>query len=138
MAESAALLVDEVFPDQPVRQWVLSIPIPLRFSFAARPSVTSGVLGLVNRCLSSWVIKQAGLIRNTGRTGAVTLIQRFGSALTKLSGTILNSRRLAPQGVGQDALFASCSCVWSSLFFGAEMSDKLFALLSKPMLSFFL
>ena len=31
MAESAALWVDEVFPDQPVRQWVLSIPIPLRF-----------------------------------------------------------------------------------------------------------
>ena len=39
MAESAALLVDEVIPDQPVRQWVLSIPIPLRFLFANRPSV---------------------------------------------------------------------------------------------------
>ena len=26
MAESAALLVDEVFPEQPVRQWVLSVP----------------------------------------------------------------------------------------------------------------
>ena len=26
MAESAALLVDEVFPEQPVRQWVLSFP----------------------------------------------------------------------------------------------------------------
>ncbi len=26
MAESAALLVDEVFPHQPVRQWVLSFP----------------------------------------------------------------------------------------------------------------
>ena len=31
MAESAALLVDEVFPEQPVRQWVLSVPYPLRF-----------------------------------------------------------------------------------------------------------
>ena len=81
MAESAALLVDEVFPDQPVRQWVLSIPIPLRFLFANRPSVMSGVLRLVYRCLSSWVIKQAGLSRKTGQTGAVTLIQRFGSAL---------------------------------------------------------
>ena len=31
MAESAGLLVDEVFPEQPVRQWVLSVPYPLRF-----------------------------------------------------------------------------------------------------------
>jgi len=29
MAESAALLVDEVFPEQPIRQWVLSAPYPL-------------------------------------------------------------------------------------------------------------
>ena len=41
----------------------------------------SGVLRLVYRCLSSWVIKQAGPSRKTGQTGAVTLIQRFGSAL---------------------------------------------------------
>ena len=39
------------------------------------------MLRLVYRCLSSWVIKQAGLSRKTGQTGAVTLIQRFGSAL---------------------------------------------------------
>lgn len=31
MAESVALLVDEVFPEQPVCQWVLSVPYPLRF-----------------------------------------------------------------------------------------------------------
>ena len=35
--ESAALLVDEVFPQQPIRQWVLSFPYPLRFLFARRP-----------------------------------------------------------------------------------------------------
>lgn len=39
MAESAALLVDEVFPEQPVRQWVLSFPYPLRFLFASRPVI---------------------------------------------------------------------------------------------------
>jgi hypothetical protein len=31
MAESAALLVDEVLPEQPIRQWVLSFPFQLRF-----------------------------------------------------------------------------------------------------------
>ncbi len=37
--ESAALLVDEVFPEQPMRQWVLSFPYPLRFLFASRPAL---------------------------------------------------------------------------------------------------
>ena len=30
MAETAALLVDEVLPEQPLRQWVLSVPYALR------------------------------------------------------------------------------------------------------------
>ena len=47
MAESAALLVDEVFPEQPVRQWALSFPYPLRFLFASRPAIMSQVLGIV-------------------------------------------------------------------------------------------
>ena len=34
MAECAAHLVDHVFPDVPVRQWVLSLPHRLRYQFA--------------------------------------------------------------------------------------------------------
>jgi ribosomal protein S27E len=81
MAESAALLVDEVFPEQPVRQWVLSVPSPLRFLFASRPAVMGEVLGIVYRCIATHLIREAGFSRKTARTGAVTLIQRFGSAL---------------------------------------------------------
>ena len=81
MAESAALLVDEVFPEQPVRQWVLSVPFPLRFLFASRPAVMGRVLGIVYRCIATHMMKKAGLSRRTAQTGAVTLIQRFGSAL---------------------------------------------------------
>ena len=81
MAESAALLVDEVFPAQPVRQWVLSFPCPLRFLFASRPAIMSHVLGIVYRCIATHLIKKAGFSCTTARTGAVTLIQRFGSAL---------------------------------------------------------
>ena len=44
---SVALLVDEVFPEQPVRQWVLSVPYPLRFLFASRPAIMGRVLGIV-------------------------------------------------------------------------------------------
>jgi hypothetical protein len=81
MAESAALLVDEVFPEQPVRQWVLSVPYPLRFLFASRPYVMGRVLGIVYRCIATHLIKKAGFSRKTAQAGAVTLIQRFGSAL---------------------------------------------------------
>jgi hypothetical protein len=52
MAESAALLVDVVLPEQPIRQWVLSFPFQLRFirRFASHPS---GQLKLFNASLLS-------------------------------------------------------------------------------------
>jgi hypothetical protein len=81
MAESAALLADEVLPEQPIRQWVLSFPFQLRFLFASRPHLMGRVLGIVYRAISSHLIKKAGFTRKTVQTGAVTLIQRFGSAL---------------------------------------------------------
>lgn len=81
MAESAALLVDEVLPHQPMRQWVLSFPFQLRFLFASRPELMGKVLGIVYRAIASHLIKKAGLTQKTAKTGAVTLIQRFGSAL---------------------------------------------------------
>jgi hypothetical protein len=81
MAESAALLVDDILPEQPVRQWVLSFPFQLRFLFASNPGVMSQVLGIVSRAISGALLKKAGLTRKNGMTGAVTLIQRFGSAL---------------------------------------------------------
>ena len=98
MAESAALLVDDVLPHEPIRQWVLSFPFQLRFLFASYPQIMGKVLGNVYRTLATHITKKAGYNKKTAQTGAVTLIQRFGSALTKSSGAILNSRRLALKG----------------------------------------
>lgn len=81
MAESAALLVDEVLPVQPMRQWVLSFPFQLRFLFASRPEVMGRVLGIVYRVIATHLVKKAGYTHQAAKTGAVTLIQRFGSAL---------------------------------------------------------
>ena len=39
------------------------------------------VLGIVYRCIATQLIKQVGFSYKHARTGAVTLIQRFGSAL---------------------------------------------------------
>ena len=81
MTDSAALLADEVLPEKPIRQWVLSLPFALRFLLATDPDALTRVLGIVYRTISAHVLKSARLTRASGATGAVTLIQRFGSAL---------------------------------------------------------
>jgi hypothetical protein len=86
MAESAALLVDEVFPEQPIRQWVLSFPYPLRFLFASRPGVMGEVLGLVYRCIATHLIRKAGFTRKTARTGAVTLMMCRDARMPRSAG----------------------------------------------------
>ena len=53
MAESAALLVEDVFPREPMRQWVLSFPFQLRFLFASDLELMGKVLGIVYRGLQT-------------------------------------------------------------------------------------
>ena len=82
MADSAAHLVDGIFPERPIRQWVLSFPFQLRFLFATEPQVLTKVLSIVHRVIGTDYIKRAGLTVSSGaQTGAVTLLQRAGSAL---------------------------------------------------------
>jgi hypothetical protein len=47
MAQTAACLVDRVIPRVPVRQWVLSFPIPLRILFADHPELLAPVLQII-------------------------------------------------------------------------------------------
>ena len=70
MAESAALLVVEVLPEQPMRQWVLSFPFQLRFLFAGRPEIMGRVLGIVYRVIATHLVRKADYTHNTARTGA--------------------------------------------------------------------
>ena len=80
MAQTAAHLVDHVIPHVPVRQWVLSLPIPLRLLLAAQPLLVTPVLQVVHRGTTRFLLKQAGVKADEADSGAVTLIQRFGSA----------------------------------------------------------
>jgi ribosomal protein S27E len=54
MAETAAHLVDHVIPRVPVRQWVLSFPIPLRLLFATHPELLAPVLQIVHRVIATF------------------------------------------------------------------------------------
>jgi len=83
MADTAAQLVDRVLPEAPIRQWVLTLPYPLRYRCAYDSKLTSDVLRAFTRSLFSELRRRA---RNrwgerAEQCGAVTFIQRFGSAL---------------------------------------------------------
>ena len=80
MVESAAYLVEHVIPHVPVRQRVLPLPIPLRILLAAQPQLLTPLLRLIHRVIARFLTKQAGVKDIDAHTGAVTLIQRFGSA----------------------------------------------------------
>ncbi len=83
MAETAAHLVDRVLPEVPIRQWVLTLPFPLRYRCAYDAKLTSQVLGAFIRVLFAELRRRARKQWETPaeQCGAVTFIQRFGSAL---------------------------------------------------------
>lgn len=53
-----------MFPEAPVRQWVLTFPFPLRFLLAAHPEALSQVLAVVQRGISTFVIQRFGSALN--------------------------------------------------------------------------
>ncbi len=82
MAERAAHLVDHVFPDVPVRQWVLSLPYRLRYRLAWDHDLCRAVVAVYRRAVLGWLRRRAQLDDVAdGRGGAVAVLQRFGGAL---------------------------------------------------------
>ncbi len=83
MADTAAHLVDRVLPRVPIRQWVLTLPYPLRYRCAWDAKLTSGVLRAFLRALFANQRSRAREIHggHNGQCASVTFIQRFGSAL---------------------------------------------------------
>lgn len=63
-----------------VRQWVLSLPIPLRLLLAAQRKLLTPVLQVFHRVITRHLVVLAGLKVDEADSGAVTLIQRFGPA----------------------------------------------------------
>src|SRR5215471_18620850 len=84
MAQMAAHLVEQVLPWVPTRQWVVSVPIPLRYWTASSPDLTAKVHTIIRTTIGQYYINRAvtrGLPRDKVHPGSVTFIQRFGSAL---------------------------------------------------------
>jgi hypothetical protein len=83
MAETAAFLVDEVLPRAPVRQWVVSLPIDLRYRLAYDSQLTAAVLKLFVGAVFASLRRRARHQWGPARyhCGGVTFVQRFGDAL---------------------------------------------------------
>src|SRR5215468_11399967 len=84
MAQTAAHLVECVIPWVPTRQWVVSVPIPLRYWMAASQDLTAQVHTIIRTTIGQYYVNQAvtrGFERASLQPGSVTFIQRFGSAL---------------------------------------------------------
>jgi len=86
MTETAAYLVDYVFPKVPVRQWVLSLPVRLRYHLAYNQELLNETIKIfireIYRQYRFFAKYELGLdsVRNV-KCGSVTFIQRFGSGL---------------------------------------------------------
>ncbi len=82
MNDEAAHLVDHVLPRVQMRQWVLSFPYKLRYQMAHDSKLTNKILNIFIQAISLFQKKRARLFGiKFSKSGVVTFIQRFGSAL---------------------------------------------------------
>jgi hypothetical protein len=96
MAERSAHLIDHVFPDVPIRQWVLSLPHRLPYLLAWDHDLCRAVVGVAVRTVLGFLSRRArrdGVA--DGRSGAVAIVQRFGGAPgpSRLGSQVLVLRR---------------------------------------------
>jgi hypothetical protein len=125
-AERSAHLIDHVIPPVPVRQFVLSLPVQLRYVLAWRHELCLEVLGIFADALMEFYRE---LARKQGieklKTGIISIIQRFGGSinlnihfhLTALDGVFYKNAKGklefqgAPSWLKQQDITVLCSIV---------------------------
>lgn len=86
MCSTAAHLVDHVFPDVPVRQWVLSVPWELRLLLARHAGAFGALIRIFAAEVLAWqerVAREEDIVGAKG--GGVTFQQRFGGSLNLIT-----------------------------------------------------
>jgi len=83
MAETAAHLVDHVFPPLSVRQWVLSVPKRLRYFLEREPGAVTAVLRIFLRVVEAHLRRSSPGASARARFGAVSFVHRFGASLNR-------------------------------------------------------
>jgi hypothetical protein len=84
MAQTASHLVECVIPWVPTRQWVVSVPMPLRYWMSSSRDLMAQVHTIVRTTIAHYYVNQAvkrGVERHKVQPGSVSFIQRFGGSL---------------------------------------------------------
>lgn len=82
MTELADEWTGYVLPRVRIRQWVLSLPPPLRVPLAFHHDLALAVHGVAMRVVEGWYRRKGKALGiDDGRTGSITVMQRFGSDL---------------------------------------------------------
>jgi hypothetical protein len=84
MAQTAAHLVECVMPWVPTRQWVVSVPIPLRYWMSSSRDLMAQVHTTIRTTIAQFYVNQAGkrgVERHKVQPGSVSFVQRFGSSI---------------------------------------------------------
>jgi hypothetical protein len=82
MSTFAANLADRIMPERGVRQWVLTLPVRLRFRCALEKDFLGKVLGIWHREVLRMQRKRGRALHGAdAESGLVSVVQRFGSDL---------------------------------------------------------
>jgi len=82
MADTAKHFMEEVIPEVPVRQWVLSLPFMHRFILSSDQQLLNTTLQIFIRAISTHYKRKAkSKIFKLSKVGSVNAIQRFGGSV---------------------------------------------------------
>ena len=108
MSEGAIHLTEQVLPEVPLRQFVITMPFPLRFPLAFDGKLLGQVVRIFTDTVAGWYRRrhaERGL--PAGETGAATVIQRANSdlRLNPHLHTIFLDGLYSPDGKGKGQVF---------------------------------
>jgi hypothetical protein len=84
MAQTAAHLVEGVLPWVPTRQWVVSVPMPLRSWMASSRDLMAQMHTIIRTTIAQFYVNQVvkrDIERHKVQPGSVSFVQRFGSSM---------------------------------------------------------
>jgi hypothetical protein len=84
MAQTAAHLVECIIPWVPVRQWVVSVPIPLRYWMASSRELMAQIHTTIRTSIAQFYVNEAvkrGVERQKVQPGSVSFVQHFDSRI---------------------------------------------------------
>jgi hypothetical protein len=84
MAQTAAHLVECVMPWVPTRQWVVSVPMPLRYWMSSSRELMAQVHTTIRTTIAQFYVNQTvkrGVARHQVQPGSVSFVQHFGSSI---------------------------------------------------------